>query len=70
MQVARDTTISSWKADYPNATKNQLDYLYAFIISGAVAVIEQWVRIGMRDTPIELVENASKLTQIWLKKAR
>jgi len=70
MQVARDTTISSWKADYPNATKNQLDYLYAFIISGAVAVIEHWVRIGMKETPVDLAENASKLSQIWLKKAR
>jgi AcrR family transcriptional regulator len=70
MQIARETTISSWKADFPRATENQMDYLFSFIISGAVAVIERWVRIGMKETPIELAENVSKLAQIWLRKTK
>jgi AcrR family transcriptional regulator len=68
MRLSRETTISSWKAMYPRATKNQIEFLFAFIISGSVAVIEHWVRIGMKETPLELAEIDNKIAQIWLRK--
>jgi AcrR family transcriptional regulator len=70
MRLSRDTTISSWKAMYPHATKNQIEFLFSFIISGSVAVIERWVSIGMKETPVELAEMVTKTAQIWLKKKK
>ena len=70
MSLSREKTISLWKAEYPNATKHQLDYLFAFVLSGAVAVIEHWVRIGMKETPFELGEIADKVCKNWLKKTK
>ena len=68
MNLARETSISSWKAMYPHATKHQIEFLFAFIISGSVAVLEHWVRIGMKETPVDLAEIDNKIAQIWLKK--
>jgi AcrR family transcriptional regulator len=68
MRLSRETTISSWKAMYPHATKTQIDFLFTFIISGSVAVIEHWARIGMKETPVDLAEIDNKIAQIWLKK--
>ncbi len=68
MSLARETTISGWKAKYPRATKYQIEFLFQFFIAGCVAVLEYWVKIGMKETPIELGEFALKLADIWLKK--
>jgi AcrR family transcriptional regulator len=67
MSVSKERTIASWRAQYPGASKLQVEYLYAFVISGAVAVIERWVRSGMRETPLELGVVADKMCRFWLR---
>lgn len=70
MSLSREKTVETWKAKYPSATKAQIDYLFAFIMSGAVAVIEQWVNGGLKETPFELGEIADKVCQNWLRRAK
>lgn len=67
MEFSREWIISSWHKQYPQANKYQLEYLYAFIIGGSVSVIEQWVRSGMQETPLELGDIGLKVSEIWLK---
>ena len=65
LDIAREMTISGWRQQYPHVAEQQLDYLYTFIISGSVAVIEQWVRTGMEGTPLELGDISQKLVDVW-----
>ncbi len=66
MDISQTTTLSDWHTRYPQVTQQQLDFLYAFIVSGSVAVIEQWVRTGMKETPLELGDIAKKFSEGWL----
>jgi hypothetical protein len=66
VDISRATTISDWHARYPRVAQQHLDFLYAFITSGSAAVIEQWVRAGMKETPLELGKFAGKVSDIWL----
>jgi Transcriptional regulator C-terminal region len=67
MDISRKQTISDWHHHYPQATEQRLDFLYTFIINGSVAVIEQWVRTGMQETPPELGEMAQTCVDVWLR---
>lgn len=66
MDISREKGIAKWRKQYPNATKSQLEYLYTFISSGSTAVIEQWVRTGMKERPVELEDIAQKVADIWV----
>jgi AcrR family transcriptional regulator len=63
---AREKTIFDWHQDYPHASPQQLDLLYTFITGGSVAMIEQWVRTGMQEPPLELGGLAQMVSEIWL----
>lgn len=70
MDVAREQAISDWRARYPHAAPQQLDYLYTFLISGSVAVIEQWVRTGTKEIPLDLGNFAKRASDLWLRDKR
>lgn len=67
MEVAREKAISGWQHHYPQATTQQLDFLYTYLTSGSTAVIEQWVRTGMQEPPPALGNISKKVTDIWLR---
>ena len=67
MDFSHDLIISNWHKQYPQATKKQLEYLYAYVISGSVAVIERWVRSDMQETPLSLGDIGLKVIDIWLR---
>lgn len=66
MDFSRDVSLASWKQQHPEISSMRLEYLYAFVVSGCVAVIEEWVRSGMKETPFELGQIASKASELWL----
>jgi hypothetical protein len=66
MEFSRDISIEGWKKTNPNVSQQRLEYLYAFVVSGSVAVIEHWVRSGMKETPLELGEIANQASDLWL----
>lgn len=70
MRMARDTSFARWKKDYPGASKYQLEYLFSFVVNGAVAVIEQWLQFGMKETPVDLADIVNKTTEAWLRPKR
>jgi len=66
IDVSRSKTVADWRQQYPQATEQQLDFLYTFIISGSVAVIEQWVRTGMKEEiPLDVGDIAKKCIDSW-----
>jgi AcrR family transcriptional regulator len=67
MDISREKHISTLHEQYPQATECQLDYLFEFVASGAVAVVSQWVRSGMNETPQGLGEVIKKVDAIWLQ---
>jgi AcrR family transcriptional regulator len=66
MEFSRESIINIWHIQYPHATQNQVEYVYAFIIGGSVAVIEQCVRSGMKETPYQLADIGQKVCEVWL----
>ena len=66
LDVSRELTLSGWRMQYPRASQQQIEYLYAFVIGGSGAVIEQWVRSGMQETPVKLADVARKVSDDWL----
>ncbi len=35
--------VATWRENYPDATPEQLDYYYAYMASGVIGVLENWV---------------------------
>jgi AcrR family transcriptional regulator len=64
---AREKTIADWHGQHPHATPQQLELLYTFITGGSVAMIEQWVRTGMQEPPLELGALGKKVSEILLE---
>jgi len=66
MDISREQHIADLQRQYPNASRTQLDYMYEFTTSGCVAVVAQWVRSGMQDTPLELGRMIKTVRETWL----
>ncbi len=62
MFIARDRSIEEWKKLLPSAKAEQLEMLYMFYASGCVAVIENWMKTGMKESPQELTEFIEKIS--------
>ena len=66
MDISREKQISDLQHQYPNVTRTQQEYIYEFLASGSVAVVAQWVRSGMQETPLELGEVIKIVHETWL----
>lgn len=66
MDTAREGMLADWHKQYPQASKQQLTFIYAFVIGGAVAVIEEWVKTGMKEIPLPLGNIAQKVMDMWV----
>lgn len=62
VDLAHDRTIAEWRAAGGWEEDGQIEMLYHFSVSGSVAVIQNWVREGMKKSPEEVarfIERAS-----------
>jgi len=59
--LGRDTGLKSWRSLAPGADGEQLENLYVFLASGCIAVIERWVRGGMRENADDLAVSLSRV---------
>lgn len=50
----RAESIAAWKREFPEASDHQLDRLYTFAAHGSLAIISDWVRTGMHESPEEI----------------
>ena len=67
MFIARDKSIAEWKKIIPSAKKEQLEMLYLFFANGCVAIIENWVQNGMKESPKELTDFIEKISTNGLR---
>ncbi len=50
-----------WKDKYIDKSLKQYEYYRCYIVFGCIAVVENWVRYGMKETPEEMTEIAVSL---------
>ena len=50
-----------WKDKYIDKSLKQYEYYRCYIVFGCIAVVENWVRDGMKETPEEMTEIAVSL---------
>ncbi len=43
LYLGYENSIALWKKNYPDASPETLDYLYAYISSGVIGILENWV---------------------------
>ncbi len=43
LYLGYENSVALWKKNYPDASPEVLDYLYAFISSGVIGILENWV---------------------------
>ena len=67
MFIARDRSIAEWNKIIPSAKKEQLEMLYLFYANGCVAIIENWVQNGMKESPKELTNFIEKISTNGLR---
>ena len=60
--IARDQSIAEWKRIIPGAKREQLEMLYMFYANGCIAIIENWVQNGMKESPKELTTFIEKIS--------
>lgn len=54
LYVARDSAINQWLSVCPTAPIEELEQLYTFYANGAVAIISDWVKNDLKQSPAEL----------------
>ena len=45
-----DSSMRIWHDMFPDATSTQLDYYYAYLASGVIGILENWIANEYRDT--------------------
>ncbi len=62
MYIARDRSIAEWNKLIPSGRDEQLERLYTFYANGCIAIIQNWLENGMKESPQELSDFIEKLT--------
>ncbi len=51
MDLPRQKFIAAWKQQFPNATQSELETAFLFNVNGSIAVIQDWIEGGMKESP-------------------
>jgi AcrR family transcriptional regulator len=65
--IAHDRSIAEWKRHIPEADERELELLYTFYASGSVAIIQQWIQNGMKESPETIQMFIEKITNNGLQ---
>lgn len=52
--MAREQSFRDWRRRFPGTSDERLALAYTFIVNGSLAIIESWVKSGMRTGPQEI----------------
>ncbi|WP_158442474.1 TetR/AcrR family transcriptional regulator [Paenibacillus sp. JCM 10914] len=61
--ILHDRSIAAWKEYAPHLPVDTLETLYSFIASGSAAIIADWVRTGMSQSPQQISEFIDQATR-------
>ncbi len=69
-QILREKCLRDWMEHFRSEKNEAFDYYYIFISSGCMGIVQQWLKSGMKETPLELaklteqiIRNGSRLLQ-------
>jgi len=54
--LAHDRTVAEWKTAGMRNDAGQVEMLYYFSVNGSVAVIQQWIQEGMKNSPQDIAQ--------------
>ncbi|MCW3790317.1 TetR family transcriptional regulator C-terminal domain-containing protein [Paenibacillus sp. LS1] len=64
--ILHDRSIEVWKEQMPHMNVNTLESYYSFISSGSAAVVKNWIKHGMKETPQEIAQFIEKVSR-WVE---
>lgn len=64
LNIARAESIADWEKRKKNASREELERMYVFTASGSIAVIEEWLRGGLKETPEEIAQFINSMTNL------
>ena len=65
--LAHDRTVTEWKAAGMGNDNEQLEMLYCFSVNGSVALIQQWIQEGMKNSPQEIAHFLERASYFGLQ---
>ncbi len=67
IDLAHDRTVAQWQAAGMAENPERLEMLYLFSVNGSVAIIQQWIREGMKKSPEEIAQFLEKMSYFGLR---
>ncbi|HON20187.1 MAG TPA: TetR/AcrR family transcriptional regulator [Bacteroidales bacterium] len=71
INIAKEKSMQEWETEGENVSKKDLAYLYTFVSSGVVGIIQSWVISGLKEHPEEIaliIEDFSNSLKTVLEK--
>ena len=61
-KMAQDLLVSHWAKRFKTYAKEKLEYIYSFMITGSLSVINEWLKNNLKESPQEIAEILQKIT--------
>ncbi len=62
LNIARAESIAEWEKRKKGTSREVLEMMYVFTASGSIAIIEEWLRGGMKETPEQIADFINNMT--------
>lgn len=63
LELGRDGIVANYARSFPNASRRQIEFYYAFVSSGCVGLLVRWIEEDMAGSPEELATMAQQILQ-------
>ncbi len=64
LNIAREESLTEWEKRKKNAKREELEMMYLFTANGSIAVIEEWLRGGMKETPRQIARFINEISNL------
>lgn len=62
LDTAHDLIISHWSKLFKVKTKEKLEYVFSFLTTGSLSVINEWLKNNLKESPQEIAEILQRMT--------
>lgn len=62
INMAHDLIISHWSKLFKVNAKEKLEYVYSFMTTGSISVINEWLKNNLKESPQEIAEILQRIT--------
>ena len=62
INMAHDLLVSHWAKRFKTYAKEKLEYIYSFMITGSLSVVNEWLKNNLKESPQEIAEILQRIT--------